>query len=127
MSLHSFAVWKNARLGLKVSPRIKFLKASRYSEYVKELLSCRHAPRGSSDRQFNNFLALGMCPQETQGGKRKFDEVKSDLVAKVVDEACRLKRLRHAFEERRPDPSAANANACFSAIQASLQQGKLDR
>ena len=58
--------------------------------------------------------------QKTQGCKRKFDEVKSDLASKVADEACRLKRLRHAFEERRTDPSAANANASFSAIQASF-------
>ena len=59
--------------------------------------------------------------QKTHGRKRKYDETKADLVAKVVEETHRLKRMRHEFEEPIPDGSDTNTSARFSAIQASLQ------
>jgi len=59
--------------------------------------------------------------QKTHGRKRKYDETKADLVAKVVEETHRLKRMQHEFEEPIPDGSDTNTSARFSAIQASLQ------
>ena len=65
--------------------------------------------------------------QKTQGRKRKYDELKADLVEKVVEETHRLKRMRLEFEEPIPDGSDTNASARFSAIQASLQHGSRGR
>ena len=65
--------------------------------------------------------------QKAQGRKRKYDETKADLVAKVVEETCRLKWMRHEFEEQIPDGSNTNTTARFSAIQASLQHGSRGR
>ena len=55
------------------------------------------------------------------GRKRKYDATKADLVAKVVEETHRLKRMRREFVEPIPDGSDTNTSARFSAIQASLQ------
>jgi hypothetical protein len=51
--------------------------------------------------------------QKAQGRKRKYDEVKADLVAKVVEETRRLKRMHDAFGGPSPDGSATNASARF--------------
>jgi hypothetical protein len=57
--------------------------------------------------------------QKAQGHKRKYDQVKADLVAKIVDETRRLRRMQ--------DASATTAGARFSAIQAALQHGSIER
>ena len=74
-----------------------------------------------------NFLNPWGVVQKTQGRKRKFDEVKTDLAEKVVEETRRLKEFRHALDAPSPGASATNANARFSAIQASLQHSRLER
>ena len=112
---------------LQALPSHKILE-SKPLQRIHEAIAVLQADPSREQRQtIQQLLRDWDVPQKTQGCKRKFDEVKSDLASKVADEACRLKRLRHAFEERRTDPSAANANASFSAIQASLQQRKLER
>ena len=65
--------------------------------------------------------------QKTQSRKRKYDEIKTDLVAKVVEEAHRFKRMRHEFQELIADGSDTNTSARFSAIQASLQHRSRER
>ena len=65
--------------------------------------------------------------QKAQGRKRKYHEAKADLVAKVVEETRRLKRMQHAFGAPIPDGSATNTRASFSVIQASLQHGGRER
>ena len=65
----------------------------------------------------NNWGVL----QKAQGSKRTYDETKADLVAKVVEETRRLKRMRHEFGEPIPNGSDTNSSARFSAIQTSLQ------
>jgi len=42
------------------------------------------------------------------------------LIAKMVEETRRLKRVRHEFQEWIRDGSETNTNARFSAIQPSL-------
>ena len=69
----------------------------------------------------NMFLAIGVCSKKTQGHKRKYTATKADLVAKVVEETHRLKRMQHELVEPIPDGSDTNTSALLSAIQASLQ------
>ena len=64
-------------------------------------------------------------PQKAKDRKRTYDDAKMDLVAKVVEETRRLKRMQDASEPPSPDASANNAGARFSAIQAALRHGRI--
>ena len=59
--------------------------------------------------------------------KRKYDEVKADLLAKVVEEARRLKRRQDAYEPPSLDASTITAGTCFSAIQTAVQHESIER
>ena len=65
--------------------------------------------------------------QKAKGRKRKYDEVKADLVAKVVEEARRLKTMQDAYGPLSLDASATIAGTCSSAIQTALQHGSIER
>ena len=65
--------------------------------------------------------------QKSKGRKRKCDEVKAAVVAKVVEEMRRLKRMQDASETPSPDESTTTSVARFSAIQAALQHGNIER
>ena len=56
-------------------------------------------------------------PQKTKGCKRKYNEVKADLLAKLVEEAHRLRKMQNT--------SACSTGGRFSAIQAAFQRGSV--
>ena len=58
--------------------------------------------------------------QKTKSRKRKFDELKADLIAEIVEETRRLKTMQDAYEPQSLRASATTAGACFSAIQTAL-------
>ena len=89
---------------------------------LQEVMDLLQRPFSREQRQeIQKLLDNWGVLQKAQGRKRKYDETKADLVAKVVEEAHRLKRMRHGFVEPIPDGSDTNTNVRFSAIQASLQ------
>ena len=89
---------------------------------LQEEMDLLQRPSSREQRQeIQKLLGNWGVLQKTQGHKRKYDATKADLVAKVVEETHRLKRMRHEFVEPIPDGSDTNASARFSAIQASLQ------
>ena len=89
---------------------------------LQEVMDLLQRPTSREQRQeIQKLLDNWGVLQKAQGRKRKYDETKADLVAKVVEETHRLKRMRHEFVEPIPDGSDTNTSARFSAIQASLQ------
>ena len=89
---------------------------------LQEVMDLLQRPSSREQRQeIQKLLGNWGVLQKTQGHKRKYDATKADLVAKVVEETHRLKRMRHEFVEPIPDGSDTNTSARFSAIQASLQ------
>ena len=87
--------------------------------------------QGRSSRQqrqeVQQLLVTWGVLQKAQGRKRKYDEVKEDLVAKVVEETRRLKTMQDAYELQSLRASATTAGTCFSAIQTALQHGSIER
>ena len=71
------------------------------------------------------FGAWGV-PQKGRGRKRPHDEVSRDLLAKVVEETRRLKRMQDVSELSSADAPAVSAGIRFSAIRASLQHASTD-
>ena len=94
------------------------------SKPLQRLQAAMALLQGRSSRQqrqeVQQLLDTWGVVQFAQGHKRKYDEVKDDLVAKVVEETRRLKEFRHALDA--PSPSAST-----TAIQASLQHSRLER
>ena len=89
---------------------------------LQEVLDLLQRPSSREQRQkIQKLLCSWEVLRQTQGRKRKYDETKADLVAKIVEETHRLRRMRHEFEEPIPDGSDRDTSARFSAIQASLQ------
>jgi len=90
---------------------------------VQRLQSATTLLQGSSSRQqrqeIQKLLEAWDVPQKAQGWKRKYEEVKADLVAKVVEEGHRLQILQ--------DASATDAPAHFSAICEALQHASIPR
>ena len=78
-------------------------------------------------RQVQQLLASWDVSQKTRGRKRNFDEVKADLIAKVVEETRRLKTMQDAHEPRRLGASATIAGTYFPAIQIALQHRNMER
>ena len=67
---------------------------------LQEVLDLLQTPSSRQQRQkIHKLLGNWDVRTKTQGRKRKYDEIKVDLVAKIVEEARRLKRMRHEFEE----------------------------
>jgi len=64
-------------------------------------------------------------PQKAQGRKRKYEEVKEQLITKVLEEMVRLRRLEATSEAPSPNTSATTPGGHFSAIQAALQHGSI--
>ena len=64
---------------------------------------------------------------KTKSRKRKFDEVKADLIAEIVEETRRLKTVQDANELQSLRASATTAGTCFSAFQAAFQHGSDER
>ncbi len=67
-------------------------------------------------REVQQLLDPWNVPQKSKGRKRKCDEVKAALVAKVVEETRRVKRMQDASETPSPDESTTTSVARFSAI-----------
>jgi hypothetical protein len=90
---------------------------------VQRLQSATTLLQGSSSRQqrqeIQKLLEAWDVPQKAKGCKRKYEEVKADLVAKVVEEGHRLQILQ--------DASASDAPAHFSAICEGLQHASIPR
>ena len=55
------------------------------------------------------------------------DQVKADLLAKVVEKPRRLKRMQDAYEPPSLDASTITAGTCFSAIQTAVQHESIER
>ena len=70
--------------------------------------------------QIQSLLDNWDVPQKHKGHKRKFDDVKSDLVIKVVEESNRLKTMHNATGPPTPDAPPLPAWVTHSAIQAAL-------
>jgi hypothetical protein len=66
-------------------------------------------------------------PQKARKRKRPYDEVKAELLAKVIEETRRLKRMQDASEASGPRAYAGTAGARFSAITASLRNASAQR
>ena len=67
---------------------------------LQEVLDLLQTPSSRQQRQkIHKLLGNWDVRSKTQGRKRKYDEIKAELVAKIVEEARRLKGLRHEFEE----------------------------
>ena len=100
------------------------------SKPLQRLQAAMALLQGRSSRQqrqeVQELLDTWGVVQKAQGRKRKYDEVKEDLVAKVV-ETHRLKRMHDAVGGPSPDGSATNASVRFSALRASLQHGSIER
>ena len=97
------------------------------SKPLQQLQEAMDRLQGESSRQqrqkIRQLLNAWNVPQKAQDLKRNYDEVKEDLVQKVVEETRRLKRMEHAVGEPSMDGSATNSCARFSAIRASLKHG----
>ena len=78
-------------------------------------------------KEVQQLLHTWSVIQKTESRKRKYKEVKQDLLTKVVEETRRLKRMQGAFVEPGQDASANNPSACFSAVRASLHHGSIER
>ena len=78
-------------------------------------------------KEVQQLLHTWSVIQKTESRKRKYQEVKQDLLTKVVEETCRLKRMQGVFVEPDQDASANNPSACFSAVRASLHHGSIER
>ena len=61
-------------------------------------------------------------PQKYHGRKRKVNDVKEDLVARVIEETKRLKTMHKIARAPNPSSAASLAWAQYSAIQATLAQ-----
>ena len=67
---------------------------------LQEVLDLLQTPSSRQQRQkIIKLLGNWDVRQSTHGGRRKFDEIKVDLVAKIVEEARRWIRMRHEFDE----------------------------
>ena len=77
--------------------------------------------------EIQQLLGSWAVSQKAKGRKRKYDKVKADLLAKVVEEARRLKRMQDAYEPPSLDASAITAGTCFSAIQTAFQHESIER
>ena len=78
-------------------------------------------------KEVQQLLHTWSVIQKTESRKRKYQEVKQDLLTKVVEETRRLKRMQGVFVEPDQDASANNPSACFSAVRASLHHGSIER
>ena len=65
--------------------------------------------------------------QKAQGRKRKYDEVKVQLISQILEEMGRLQRLEITPEAQSPNASNTTAVARFSAVHAALQHGSIER
>jgi hypothetical protein len=112
-SLHECTDW------LKALPpqQIAHSKALQRLQSATALLQSRCSRQQRQELQ--QLLDTWGVPQKAQGRKRKYDEVKADLLTKVVDETRRLRRMQ--------DASATTAGARFSAIHTALQHGSIER
>ena len=89
---------------------------------LQEVMDLLQRPSSREQRQeIHKRLRNWGVLQKTQAHKRQYDATKADLVAKVVEETHRLKRMRQKFVEPIPDGSDTNNIARFSAIQTSLR------
>ena len=106
-------------------------QTSAQSKPIQRLHSAMSLLQSRSSRQkreeIQQLLGSWDVSQKAKGRKRKYDEVKADLIAKVVEEARRLKRMQDAYEPPSLDASAITAGTCFSAIQTALQHESIER
>ena len=74
--------------------------------------------------QIQKRLSNWDVPQFSHGRKRKYDDTKMDLAAKVVQETRRLKRLQHEHGDPADadQSTASNSRRSFSAIQTWLRR-----
>ena len=104
---------------LKVLPPQDILQ----SQPLQRIQSAMDVLQSRSTRQqrqeVQQLLQTWNIPQKSQGNKRILSEVKADLVAKVAEEARRLKKLQ--------DASPTTSGASFSAIQHALHHGSVGR
>ena len=105
---------------------------NRSLQRLQEVLDLLQTPSSRQQRQkIHKLLGNWDVRTKTQGRKRKYDEIKVDLVAKIVEEARRLKRMRHEFEE----PCARRAflkvireyNAALKPVKEKLMKLKKKR
>ena len=101
------------------------------SNSIQRLHSAMALLQSRSSRQRRDevqpLLSSWDASQKAKGRKRKYDEVKADLIAEVVEEARRLKRMQDAYEPPSLDASATTAGTCFPAIQTALQYESIER
>ena len=98
---------------------------------MQRLQSAMALLQGRSSRQqrqeVQQLLGWWHVSQKANGRKRKYADVMADLIAEVLEEARRLKRMQEAYEPRSLDASATSAGTCFSAIQTALEHGSIER
>jgi len=87
------------------------------------LLQSRSSRQQRQDVQ--QLLGDWSVPPKTDGGKRKYHEVKAHLVAKLAEETHRLQRMQDAAKAARTDDAASSAGGRFSDIQAALQRASV--
>ena len=106
-------------------------QTSAQSKPIQRLHSAMSLLQSRSSRQKREeilqLLGSWDVSQKAKGRKRKYDEGKADLLAKVVEEARRLKRMQDAYEPPSLDASTITAGTCFSAIQTAVQHESIER
>ena len=90
---------------------------------VRSVTALVQMPAARRQRQeIQSLLVEWGVPQWDRGKKRNFDDVKTDLVSRVVEETNRLKTMHDAARSSIPAAPASSAWPKYSAIQAALQK-----
>ena len=121
--LHRFEGLKECSDWLKALPE-HVVSQSRPLHRVRSVTALLQMPASSQQREEIQSLLKEWCvPQKHKGRKRNVDDVKTDLVSRVVEETSRLRTMHDATGAPIP---AAPANsptwAKYSAVQSALQK-----
>ena len=92
----------------------------------KAMTALLQPPTRDQRGEIQKLLHSWDVPQKNNG-KRSFDEVKAELLAKVIEETHRLQRMQGAPETSSPHADANAAGWRFSAITASFQNAYAQR
>ena len=111
---------------MQALPSQEILKSKPLQRVHKAIAVLQRHHSRQQRKEVQQLLHAWDVVQKTQGQKRQIHEVKADLAAKVVEETCRLKKMRCSLEAPSAGGSASNASARLSAIQASLQRGSVE-
>ena len=95
---------------------------------LKRIVAHHYMEKGTAEmpstrkhrQEIQSLLEEWNVPQKHKGQKRNFDDVKRDLVSRVVEETGRLKTMHEAAGAPIPAAPALPAWVKYSAIQAAL-------